>query len=80
MSGAPATGAIFWLKNSAGWRDRQEIDHTTKDQPIPLLAGLAPAKLEVEDGDAATGTDNNTTKDWRTYQAAPHHLRWNLRL
>lgn len=51
MSGAPATGAIFWLKNNAGWRDRQEVDHTTKDQPIPLLAGIAPAKLEVEDDD-----------------------------
>lgn len=38
MSGAPATGAIFWLKNNAGWKDRQEVDHTTKDQPIPLLA------------------------------------------
>jgi hypothetical protein len=63
MSGAPATGAIFWLKNNAGWRDRQEIDHTAKDQPIPLLAGLAPAKLEVEDDDATTGTDNRTSED-----------------
>lgn len=57
MSGMPATGPIFWLKNNAGWRDRQEVDHTTKDQPIPLLAGLAPAKLEVED-DAATADDS----------------------
>jgi len=30
------TAAIFWLKNrkSAQWRDKQEIDHTTKGQPI----------------------------------------------
>lgn len=53
--------AIFWLKNRQKdkWRDRQEVDHTTKDQPIPLLAGLAPAKLEVED-DAPTADDSSS--------------------
>lgn len=61
MSGAPAAGAIFWLKNNAGWRDRQEIDHTTKDQPMPLLAGLAPAKLEVVDDVAQA--DDSADKD-----------------
>lgn len=54
----PAAAGIFWLKNNNGWRDRQEVDHTTKDQPIPLLAGLAPAKLEVED-DAAQADDSS---------------------
>lgn len=54
----PAAAGIFWLKNNNGWRDRQEVDHTTKDQPLPLLAGLAPAKLEVED-DAAQADDSS---------------------
>lgn len=59
LYGRAATGAAFSLKNNWGWRDRQEIDHTSKDQPIPLLAGLAPGKLEVEDddGDAAKADD-----------------------
>lgn len=61
MSGMPATGPIFWLKNNAGWRDRQEIDHTSKDRPIPLLAGLAPDKLEVEDD--APSADDGSHKD-----------------
>lgn len=64
MSGAPATGAIFWLKNNAGWKDRQEVDHTTKDQPIPLLAGIAPATLVVEDDDGGTApADDSADKD-----------------
>ena len=49
LYGRAATGAAFSLKNNWNWRDRQEIDHTSKDQPMPLLAGLAPAKLEVDD-------------------------------
>jgi hypothetical protein len=41
LNGAGA-GTIFWLKNNAGWRDRQEVDHTTngKDLPTPILGGL----------------------------------------
>lgn len=45
------SGAAFSLKNNWGWRDRQEIDHTTKDKPMPLLAGLAPDSLNVLDDD-----------------------------
>lgn len=63
LSGMPATGAIFWLKNNAGWRDRQEIDHTSKDKPIPLLAGLAPGKLVVEDEDGDSPGDDSSKKD-----------------
>ncbi|MFE7720107.1 terminase small subunit [Nocardia rhizosphaerihabitans] len=42
LQGAGA-GAIFWLKNNAGWRDRQELDHTTngKDLPAPILGGAS---------------------------------------
>ncbi|WP_440220915.1 terminase small subunit [Dietzia sp. MNB45] len=63
MSGMPATGFIFWLKNNAGWRDRQEVDHTTKDQPMPLLAGLAPAKLEVDDDGGTAQADDSSHED-----------------
>lgn len=64
LYGRAGTGAAFSLKNNWGWRDRQEIDHTTKDQPIPLLAGLAPATLEVEDDDdAPTGGDDSSSED-----------------
>lgn len=61
LYGRSATGAAFSLKNNWSWRDRQEIDHTTKDQPIPLLAGMAPAKLEVDDADAPA--DDSTPQD-----------------
>lgn len=60
LSGMPSTGMIFWLKNNAGWRDRQEVDHTTKDQPMPLLQGLAPAKLEVEDDGSPAQADDSS--------------------
>lgn len=52
LYGRSATGAAFSLKNNWGWKDRQEIDHTSKDQAIPLLAGLATAgPLVIEDDD-----------------------------
>lgn len=53
-----ATGAIFSLKNNYHWRDRTEMDMTTKDKPIPLLAGLAPNKLEVDDGGDSQADDS----------------------
>lgn len=62
-------GAQFSLKNNfEEWRDRTEHDHTTKDQPIPLLAGIAPATLEVEDEDedddgGSTPADDSTHQD-----------------
>lgn len=43
-----ATGAAFSLKNNWGWRDKQEIDHTTKGQAMPLLGGTTPM---VDDDD-----------------------------
>lgn len=47
-----------------GYVERKETDITTKDQPISLLAGLAPSKLVVEDEDAGdTQTDNSAAKD-----------------
>lgn len=65
MSGeTPAAAGIFWLKNNDDWKDRQEIDHTTKDQPIPLLAGIAPAELVVEDDDGGTApADDSADED-----------------
>lgn len=65
LYGPFANGAKFNLTNNYSgryqpWADKTAIDHTTKDQPIPLLAGLAPAKLEVEDDDA---TGSNGSKD-----------------
>lgn len=61
---APGSSGIFWLKNNAGWKDRQEVDHTTKNQPIPLLAGLAPATLVVEDDDGSPApADDSADQD-----------------
>lgn len=58
------SGAAFSLKNNWGWRDRQEIDHTTKDQPIPLLAGIAPTELVIEDDDGGTAqADDSADED-----------------
>lgn len=40
-----------WLRKS-GYGDK--LDLTTKGNPIPLLAGIAPGKLEVDSADAQT--------------------------
>lgn len=66
LYGRSATGAAFSLKNNWDWRDRQEIDHTSKDQAIPLLHGLAPATLVVEDDEedgGATQADDSSNED-----------------
>lgn len=71
LFGPYANGAKFNLINnyredpkSTDWADRHEVDHTTKDQPIPLLAGLAPDKLVVEDEeDGAASADDGSQKD-----------------
>lgn len=68
LYGKSATGAAFSLKNNWNWRDRQEIDHTTKDGPIPLLAGLAPGSLSVldddeEDLDAGTASADDSSQE-----------------
>lgn len=63
LYGRANSGAAFSLKNNWGWRDRQEIDHTSKDQAIPLLHGLAPAGPLVieddEDGGTASADDSS---------------------
>ncbi|MFT4396293.1 terminase small subunit [Gordonia lacunae] len=43
--GTPAAAGVFRLKNNNGWKDRQEVDRATRDQQLPLIAGLALAKL-----------------------------------
>lgn len=60
MGLAPGASGIFWLKNNAGWKDRQEIDHTTKDQPIPLLGGttqLPPAEDDQQSEEPNAGAE-----------------------
>lgn len=52
LYGKSAGGASFSLKNNWGWRDRQEIDHTSKGQPMPLLGGTTPL-AEEDDAEAA---------------------------
>lgn len=46
MSGMPATGPIFWLKNNAGWRDKSEVDHTSDgkriESPAIYMSNIAP--------------------------------------
>ncbi|ETT25248.1 terminase small subunit [Rhodococcus aetherivorans] len=42
---APATPSIFWLKNNAQWKDRQEIDHTTAGESINAYSGLTTEEL-----------------------------------
>ena len=61
LFGPYANGAKFNLINNyrgeyQPWADKHEVDHTTKDQPIPLLAGLAPSTLVVEDEADDAGT------------------------
>ncbi len=57
-----AAGPIFALKNF-GWRDRQELDHTSKGEkmPVPILANL---NVSNNDGDQ---------KDSRSEQENPSH-------
>lgn len=67
LFGPYANGAKFNLVNNyqgkyVPWADKQSVDHTTKDQPIPLLAGLAPKELEVDDGGTAPA-DDSTSED-----------------
>lgn len=63
LLGPHATGPIFNLKNNFDWQDKSAVDHTTKDEPIPLLAGLAPAKLVVEDDANAAPADDRPSQD-----------------
>jgi hypothetical protein len=66
LYGKASSGAAFSLKNNWGWRDRQEIDHTTKNQPIPLLQGLAasgPLVIEDEDDGGTASADHGADED-----------------
>lgn len=60
------TGAIFWLKNNANWRDKQELEHTgAGGGPIVYsdveranrVAGLLNAARERASGSASSGSD-----------------------
>ena len=37
LTGNTVAGTIFYLKNAFGYRDRQDIDHTSGGKPIPLF-------------------------------------------
>lgn len=41
----PDTAAAFiWLKNRAGWRDKQDIEHTTGDAGFHMTVDFVKAK------------------------------------
>lgn len=55
MNGS-TSAAIFWLKARAGWREKQEIEHTGRDGG-PIEVSDAKARLASKlsaDGDAAS--------------------------
>jgi len=39
--GGDTTAMIFWMKTRAGWRERQEIDHTSSD------GSMTPAPTQI---------------------------------
>lgn len=41
--------AIFLLKNVAGYRDKQDIDHTSGGNPIPILSHVQPDNSDTQD-------------------------------
>lgn len=43
IGGKPPIGLIFWLKNNAGWADKQDIDITTNGKDIGVVQ--LPARL-----------------------------------
>ncbi|MFB6518591.1 terminase small subunit [Streptomyces sp. NPDC056401] len=47
----PAAAGIFWLKNNDGWKDRSEVDHTTKGKEMKALVEF------VGDAKPADGQD-----------------------
>ena len=40
--GGDTAAMIFWMKTRAGWREKQEIDHTSSD------GSLAPTRIVIE--------------------------------
>lgn len=47
--GGDTTAMIFWMKTQAGWREKQEIDHTSSD------GSLTPSTIILR----AAGNDNS---------------------
>ena len=45
LYGKNQTGAIFWLKNHAGYRDQQTVDHTSGGKPIMVQMTEADERL-----------------------------------
>ncbi|KIS27826.1 hypothetical protein TV39_08810 [Arthrobacter sp. SPG23] len=43
-----ATGAAFSLKNNWGWKERQEIDHTTDGKPMQALVEFMLARIGAD--------------------------------
>jgi hypothetical protein len=50
--GGDTAAMIFWMKTNAGWRERQEIDHTSSD------GSLAPTRIVIE-----AASSNDTSSD-----------------
>ena len=54
--GGDTAAMIFWMKTQAGWREKQDIDHTVKVEDD----GGAFARLAQRLASAATGTAGST--------------------
>ncbi|MDV7992075.1 terminase small subunit [Rhodococcus sp. IEGM 1374] len=62
LFGKSSSGASFSLKNNWGYQDRHQVDNDSPQREIPLLQGLAPDELVVEDdedGDTAQADDSS---------------------
>lgn len=46
--GGDTTAMIFWMKTRAGWRERQEVDHTSSDGSMTPKAGVDLSKAPPE--------------------------------
>lgn len=50
FTGQPAAGPIFWLKNNAGYKDKQEVAHTGADgQPLTIVVHRGADRAQIED-------------------------------
>jgi hypothetical protein len=73
LFGPYSNGAKFNLINNyrsdpkkTDWADRHEIDHTSDEKPIPLLAGLVaagPLVIEDDEDGSAAPADNSPNED-----------------
>jgi hypothetical protein len=46
--GGDTAAMIFWMKTRAGWREKQEIDHTSSDGTMTPKPALDTSKLSTE--------------------------------